>query len=94
VRETVYYVHIVLALNLSGVIVGYYLSAFYVQCLTVAAVSQPSSNVVREFEFPKDLKVIRCCLGSPSKSGDAHPHVLARLTQPFVIKFKLHSFQE
>ena len=93
-RETAYYVHIVLALHLPGLIVGYYLSAFYVQCLTVAGVSQPSFNVAREFEFRKNLKVIRCCLGSPSKSCDAHPHVLASLTQPFVIKFKLHSFQE
>jgi len=44
------YVHVVLALRLPGVTVGYYLSifAFYVQCLTVAGVSQPSSNVARE----------------------------------------------
>ena len=38
VTETAYYVHIVLALRLPGVTVGYYLTnfAFYVQCLTVA----------------------------------------------------------
>jgi len=47
-----------------------------------------------KFEFHKDLKVIRCCLGSPSNSGEAHPEVVASLTQPFVIKLKLHSFQE
>jgi len=26
--------------------------------------------------------------------GEAHPHLVASLVQPFVIKFKLHSFQE
>jgi len=41
---------IVLALRLPGVTVGYYsrMFAFYVQCLTVAGVSQPSFNVARE----------------------------------------------
>jgi len=41
------YVHTVLALRLPGVTVGYYF-CFYVQCLTVARASQPSSNVARE----------------------------------------------
>jgi len=43
------YVHIVLALRLLVVIVGYYLRvfAFYVQCLIVAGDSQPSSNVAK-----------------------------------------------
>jgi len=66
------YGHIVLALRLLGVTVGYYLSIFpfYVQCLTVVGVSQPSSNVaIGKFEIHKSLKVIRCCLDSPSKSG-------------------------
>jgi len=44
-----------------------------------------------KFEFHKNLKVIRCCLGSPGKSGEAHPHPGPRLAQPFVIKLKLHS---
>ena len=50
VTETAYHVHILLALRLSGVTVGYYLRmfAFYVQCLTVAGVSQPSSHVAAE----------------------------------------------
>jgi len=44
------YVYIVLALRLPGVTVGYYWSifAFYLQWLTVAGVSQPSSNFARE----------------------------------------------
>jgi len=29
-------------------------------------------------------------LGSPGKSGVAHPHLVASLTQQFVTKFKLH----
>ena len=29
-----------------------------------------------KFEFHKGLKVSRCCLGSPSKSGEPHPHVV------------------
>jgi len=50
VTETAYYVYTVLALRLPGVAVGYYLriSAFYFQCLTVAGISQPSSNVERK----------------------------------------------
>jgi len=42
VTETEYYVHILLALRLAGITVGYYLGifAFYVQCLSVAGVSQ------------------------------------------------------
>jgi len=73
--ETAYYVDSVLALRLPRLIAGYCLRvfAFYVQCLTVAGISQPISNVVREIEFHKVLKVISCCLGSPSNSGEAHP---------------------
>jgi len=44
-----------------------------------------------KLEIHKSLKVIRCYLGSPSKSGWAHPHLMAGLDQPFVIKLKLHS---
>jgi len=37
-------------------------------------------------------------LGSPGKSGEALPHLVASLAQSFVMKFKLHcclhSFQE
>jgi len=53
VTEAAYYVHIVLALRFSGVIVGYYLRifAFYVLCLTVAGVSQPSSNVAKDIRI-------------------------------------------
>jgi len=51
-----------------------------------------------KFEFHKGLKVIKCCLGSPGKSGEFHQHLLASLAQLIVIKFKLHSclhsFQE
>jgi len=50
------YVHIVLALCFPGVTVGYYLSifAFYVQRLTVAGVSQPSSNDAREIRISQE----------------------------------------
>jgi len=44
-----------------------------------------------KFEMHKSLKVIRCGLGSPGKSGEAHPHLVASLAQPFVIKLRLHS---
>jgi len=51
-----WYVHIVLALRLPGATVGYYLRifAFYVQCLTVAGFSQPSSNVAREIRISQE----------------------------------------
>jgi len=53
VKETAYYVHIVLALRLPVVTVGYYLRffLFHGQCLTVAGVSQPISNVAREIRI-------------------------------------------
>jgi len=38
-----------------------------------------------KFEFHKGLKVIRCYVGSPGKSGEAHPHLVASLAQIFVI---------
>jgi len=41
-----------------------------------------------KFEFHKGLKVSRCCVGSPRKSGEAHPHLVVGLAQIFVIKFK------
>jgi len=52
------YRHIVLALRLPEVTVGYYLSifAFYVQCLTVAGVSHPSSNVAREIRISQGFQ--------------------------------------
>jgi len=43
-----------------------------------------------KFEIHKSLKVITCCLDSPSKSGYAHPQLVASLAQLFVIKLKLH----
>jgi len=51
--ETAYYVDSVLALRLPRLIAGYCLRvfAFYVQCLTVAGISQPISNVVREIRI-------------------------------------------
>jgi len=55
VRESSYpYVHIVLALRLPGVTVGYYSSifVFYVQCC--CGVSQPSSNVAREIRISQE----------------------------------------
>jgi len=50
------YVHIVLALRLAGVTVSYYLRifAFCVECLTVAGVSQPSSNVAKEYRISQE----------------------------------------
>jgi len=57
VTETSFsYVHIVLVLRLPGATVGYYLSnfAFYVQCLTVAGVSQSSPNVAREIRISQE----------------------------------------
>jgi len=44
-----------------------------------------------KFEIHKSLKVIRCCLGSSSKSVYANPHLVVSLAQPFVIKLNLHS---
>jgi len=44
-----------------------------------------------KFEIQKSLKVIKCSLGSPSKSSLTHPHRVASLAQPFGIKLKLHS---
>jgi len=38
----------------------------------------------------QEPRSIRCYLGSPSKSVWAHPHLMASLDQPFVIKLKLH----
>ena len=56
VTETAYYVHTVLTLRLPGVTVGNCLRifAFYVQCITVAGVSQPSSNVAREIRISQE----------------------------------------
>jgi len=56
VTETAYYVHSVLVLRLPGVTEGYCLRifAFYIQCLTVAGVSQPSSNVAREIRISQE----------------------------------------
>jgi len=86
------FVHIVLALRLPGVTVGYYLSnfAFYVQCLTVVRFHSQALTLQGKFEIHESLKVFRCCLGSPSKSGHARPHLVASLFQPFLIKLKLH----
>jgi len=56
-RNSIYSnVHIVLALRLPGVTVGYYyrIFAFYVQWLTVAGVSQPNSNVAREIRISQE----------------------------------------
>jgi len=95
VTETSYsYVHIVLTLRLPGVTVGYYLSifVFYVQCLTVVGFHSQALTLQGKFEFQKSLKVFRCCLGNPSKSGKPHPHLVASLSQTFLIKLKLHSF--
>jgi len=58
------------------------LLGFYSQALTLQG----------KFELHKSLKVIRRCLGSPGKSGEAHPHLVATLAQPFVIKLKLRSY--
>jgi len=53
VTETAHYVLIMSVLCLPGVTVCCHLRvfAFYVQCLTVAGVSQPSSNVAREIRI-------------------------------------------
>jgi len=53
VTETAYYVHIVLALRLPWVTIGFYLRivAFYGQCLAVAEVVQPSANVGKEIRI-------------------------------------------
>jgi len=71
VTETAYYVHIVLALRLTGITVGFYLRifAFYLQCLTVGGVSQPSFKVARKIRIsqgPQSYYV----LGNPGKSGE------------------------
>jgi len=49
---------IVLVLRLREITVGSYLRivAFYVQCLTVAGVSQPSSNVTKEIRISQRLQ--------------------------------------
>jgi len=85
VTETAYYVHIVLALRLPGVIVGYYLRvfAFCVQGLTTAGFHNQALTSHEKFEFHKSLEVIGCCLVSPSKSGGDHTHLVVSLAQPF-----------
>ena len=50
---------------------AYSLLGFHSQALTLQG----------KFEFHKGVKVIRCCLGSPGKSGESHPHLLASLAQ-------------
>jgi len=52
-HNTAYYVHIVLALRLPWVTVGYYLGIlhFMFSAQTVPGVSQPSSNVAREIRI-------------------------------------------
>jgi len=45
----------------------------------------------RKFDFHKGFKIFRCCLGSPGKSGEAHPYLVASLAKPLVIKFKVDS---
>jgi len=81
--------HCVSFIRLPGVTVGYYLRvfAFYVKCLPVAGVSQPSSNVARNFEFHKGFKVIRCFLGSSGKSGEPDPTILNKVQVAFLSAF-------
>jgi len=57
----------------------------------VAGFHSQALTLQGKFEFHKSLKVIRCCLGSPGKSGEAHLHLVASLAQPFAIKLKLYS---
>jgi len=101
VTETTYYLHIALALRLPGITTGYCLRifAFCVQCLNHCWGFHNQALLLQgQFEFHKGLKVIRCCFGSPGKSGEAHQHLVVSLGQSFVVKFKLHSclhsFQE
>jgi len=56
VTETACHVHTALALRFPEVTVGYYLRmlAFYVQCLYVAVISQPSSKVAREIRISQE----------------------------------------
>jgi len=42
--------------------------------------------------FAPLIKFLSTRLGSPGKSGVAHPHLVASLTKQFVRKFKLHFF--
>jgi len=64
------YVHIVLALRLPGVSVGYYLRMFaFMFSAAFLEFHSQALTLLGKFEIRKSLKVIRCCLGSPSKSG-------------------------
>ena len=54
------YVHIVLALRLPRVTVGYYLGifAFYVQCLTVVGFHSQAPTLQEKFELQTSLKFL------------------------------------
>jgi len=102
VAETAYNFYIVhctvLALRLPGVTVGSYLEflnfTFSASPLLRFHIHSQALTCRGKFEFHKGLKFIRYSLGSPGKSGEAHPHQVASLARPFVIKFKLHFFRE
>jgi len=59
----------VLALRLLGVTVGYYLSifAFMFSAYPLLGFQSQALTLQGKLEIHKSLKVIRCCLGTPSK---------------------------
>jgi len=61
------YVHIVLALRLPEFTVGIF--AFMFSAQPLQGFHSQALTLQGKFEIHNNLKVIRCCLSSPSKSG-------------------------
>ena len=64
---------------------------FFKRCPIVSKYVQHIFPGGRKFFYGALPPLVTALLGSPGKSGVAHPHLVASLTQQFVIKFKLHS---
>jgi len=59
--------------------------------LTLLGFLSQALTLQGKFEFHKCLNVTMCCLDIPGERGEAHPHLVPSLAQPFAIKLKLHS---
>ena len=66
-------------------------------CAWNVAGAQPGGQALTsqgKLGFHKGLKVIRCCLCSPGKSHENHPHLVANLlAQPFIIELSCIPFK-
>jgi len=91
-RNSILCSHIVRFTFAWGYCIGYHLRhfKFYFSAQPFPGFLSLVLNLQEKFEFHNGLKVIWCCLCTPGKSGEAHPHLVASLAQPFLIKFKLH----